>query len=170
MTPRRSFFSFFSLSLLLAVCCTLYFLHQFWYFSHLSNFTLLPFSFFINLFANNKRDKKNGTRLILVDFSSVVFPLFWMIRFRLRSHSSARGFCTGRVSRKSGRFRKNFFFRAVDLEEKLPSVSVCLSKCAGLAGVNTKSRAHGAKVQSIQGRDFRIIHEFVRVNCNHRCL
>ena len=93
-----------------------------------------------------------------------------MIRFRLRSHSSARGFCTGRVSRKSGRFRENFF-RSLDLEGETPlSVSVCLSKCAGLAGVNTKSRAHGAKVQSIQGRDFRIIHEFVRVNCNHRGL
>lgn len=122
MTPRRSFFSFFSLSLLLAVCCT--FCTNFGIFPicPISHFFPLPSS--LNLFANNKRDKKNGTRLILVDFSSVVFPLFWMIRFRLRSHSSARGFCTGRVSRKSGRFRKNFF-RAVDLEGETP-LCVCV--------------------------------------------
>ena len=118
MTPTGLSFLLFPF-LLLAVCLLFAPILAFSPFVH-----FFPFSSSLILFANNKRDKKNGTRLILVDFSSVVFPLFWMIRFRLRSHSSARGFCTGRVSRKSGRFRENFF-RSLDLEGETPlSVSV----------------------------------------------
>ena len=133
-------------------------------FSHFPNSHF--FLFLLRVVCKQQRDKK----MVRVSFSLTFprrLPLFWMIRFRLRSHSSARGFARVASRKTEG---SAGIFRAVDWREKLLSVSVCLSKYCGPYRVNTKSRAHGAKVQSIQGRDFRIIHEFVRVNCNHRCL
>lgn len=133
MTPTVFLFFLFPF-LLLAVC---FFFLPILDFSHLSNFTLLPFFFFINLFANNKRDKK----MVRVSFSLTFPPSssrcfgwygFVYVRIRLRE-AFAR---VASLAKAEGSAR--FFLGRSIWREKLLSVSVCLSKCAGLAGVNTK--------------------------------
>ena len=96
-----------------------------------------PFSSSLNLFANNKRDKK----MVRVSFSLTFPPSssrcfgwygFVYVRIRLRE-AFAR---VASLAKAEGSARI-FLGRSI-WREKLLSVSVCLSKCAGLAGVNTK--------------------------------
>lgn len=163
---RRSFFSFFFLFCFWL--CASFFL-PILDFSHLSNFTLLPFFFFIKLFANNKRDKK----MVRVSFSLTFPPSssrcfgwygFVYVRIRLRE-AFAR---VASLAKAEGSARI-FLGRSI-WREKLLSRVCAFEQMCGPCRCQYQARAHGAKVQSIHGRDFRIIHEFVRVNCNHRGL
>ena len=131
---RRSFFSFF---FLFCFWLCAYFLHQFWIFPICPISHFFPFSSSLNLFANNKRDKK----MVRVSFSLTFPPSssrcfgwygFVYVRIRLRE-AFAR---VASLAKAEGSARI-FLGRSI-WREKLLSVSVCLSKCAGLAGVNTK--------------------------------
>lgn len=73
--------------------CVLYFLHQFWHFHLLSISHFFPFFSSLNLFANNKRDKK----MVRVSFSLTFPPSssrcfgwygFVYVRIRLREASA----------------------------------------------------------------------------------
>ena len=165
MTPTVFLFFLFPF-LLLAVC---FFFLPILDFSHLSNFTLLPFFFFINLFANNKRDKK----MVRVSFSltfppssSRCFGWYGFVYVRIRRREAFARVASLAKAEGSARI---FLGRSIWREKLLSCVCVFEQMC-GPCRCQYQARAHGAKVQSIHGRDFRIIHEFVRVNCNHRGL
>ena len=163
---RRSFFSFF---FLFCFWLCAYFLHQFWIFPICPISHFFPFSSSLNLFANNKRDKK----MVRVSFSLTFPPSssrcfgwygFVYVRIRLRE-AFAR---VASLAKAEGSARI-FLGRSIWREKLLSCVCVFEQMC-GPCRCQYQARAHGAKVQSIHGRDFRIIHEFVRVNCNHRGL